>query len=169
MTNLVTYLVTAMATWVPVRDHAWREPRFLTEARYEAIASDVADVVQEPDAELLDNDPAWTAVVLLAIASYESAFRGDVDVCRVTGPRSARSLWQIEGRPSVCRDRKHAARTALAMVRESLDACRRLPEVERLSFYTSGHCQTNPQARWRWRRAVRWQRAMPFVGGETSG
>jgi len=83
--GLAAYLLAAMSLWAPPSVHDYtKTPRAETEARYESIASDLATVALDPDEVPLfaggEIGRAQTALVMLAIASYESGqFRSDVD------------------------------------------------------------------------------------------
>ncbi len=84
--------------------------------------------------------------ILLAIAAHESGFRRDVATCKVRGDGgSALGPWQVHPRDALerkatCANVVTAASYALDRVRESLAACVRLPEPERLAAYASGSC-----------------------------
>src|SRR4051794_30812822 len=86
ITALAAYLVSAMTTWTPPQHH----PEGATAAakRYESIALDIATVVSdEKEAPVFagEHGRTQTALLLAAIASFESAYRADVDNGRVRG------------------------------------------------------------------------------------
>lgn len=96
------------------------------EAHLAEVATDIASVVEAPDAPLLFEGPARreaTALLLVAIAAHESGFSRAIDRCekRGDGGRS-RTMWQLIGKvhlagrsyEEVCQDRRLAARLALA-------------------------------------------------------
>ena len=77
MDSLVTYLVAAMTAWVPLQGAA-ASRRTKRMARYESIARDVAAVAFDEAEEPLFPGPdgrAQTALFMLSIASFESAYR----------------------------------------------------------------------------------------------
>ena len=171
MSPLATYLVAAMHAWAPVEQHSYIEGAAVTEARYAAIASDVADVALDPhEAPLFagDDGRARTAVLLLAVASLESGgFRSDVVWCHASGDHGrAWGPWQSHrSRARACSSVQEAARVALEQMRESFVACERNEPAVWLAAYTSGSCSRGwLQARHRWERAAGWMAAHPFAG-----
>jgi hypothetical protein len=139
-----------MVTWVPLEEHAWLEPRAVTAERYARIAETIAKVASEEEPIFegeLEAARARTALLLAAIASYESHYAARVENCRVSNA-GALGLWQtVAPRGQVCKSREGAARVALAMVRQSFQACSRHDELDRLAFYTDGFCRRD------WRRS----------------
>jgi hypothetical protein len=143
-----------MLAWVPVHAHLPLESSERVLARYESIARDVALVaLDENEAPLLEGEDGrtQTALLMLAVASYESSFskrvddgsrRGDhgLSFCLMqirvgTGTtREGWNGWQL------IEDRKRCFRAALHILRASFSACRMLPIDDRLSAYASGHC-----------------------------
>jgi hypothetical protein len=139
-----------MLSWNPVRAPVDVD-------RYASIAEDLARVSAE--APLFDDDAGGehTAVTLAAIASLESFFAADVDALRKFGDGGkARGLLQVHMLPgeAPCFDRLSCLRVGRERVRLSMDTCRRLPAHERLSQFTTGRCQHNPEGRWRMARAT---------------
>jgi hypothetical protein len=180
---LAAYLLKAMVAFVPVGMHAYYETG--TGARYAEIAADIADVA-------LTDEPAFkgelgrvkTALLLTAIASYESNFDARTDRGLSVRPGdndrgAAVGLWQThlyapllpEGwtREDLASDRKKAARFALRMVRESFRVCAGRPAVELLGWYTRGGngCAPSVKGEHRMSRAMRWLEAHPFVVAKT--
>jgi hypothetical protein len=152
-----------MLSWAPLTEHAFVEARAVTEARYAAIADDIASVaLAEPPLFAGDDGRARTAVLLAAIASVESGgFRGDVAFCRRPGDRGhAWGLYQSHtARERVCSSVREATRVALEQVRESINACLPL-DAPALAAYASGSCRKgHSAARSRWDRAAAWMRA----------
>jgi hypothetical protein len=99
---LTAYLIVAMTSWMPVHNHAARETPEQTLARYEAIATDIATIALDPSEPSLfqgDDGRVKTALLLLSVAFWESAFRGDVDAghCKPheCDNGHAYSLWQL--------------------------------------------------------------------------
>lgn len=154
MESLASYLVVAMLAWVPVHAHAPLESREHVLARYESIANDVATVALDDNETPLFEGPdgrTETALLMLAVASYESSFSKRVDegirrgdhgysYCLMQihiGPGATREGWN--GRQLI-EDRKLCFRAALHILQASFTACRKLPVDDRLSAYASGHC-----------------------------
>ena len=167
ITALATYLVSAMTAWTPPQQHP--EGAAAAAKRYEAIARDIATVVlDEKEAPVFagENGRAQTALLLASIASFESAYRADVDSGRVRGDHGV--SWcvmqvQVWGKTAegwtgkdLVEDRSKCMAVALHRVRQSFDACRSLPMADRLSVYTSGSCRVEPQSEYRTWRAMRW-------------
>lgn len=142
---------------VPV---AQRETRSEGQARYWSIAKDIVRVTEDPEvAPLYPGPDGWarTVALLVAVGKTESAFRKDVDEGSARGDHGRSwCLFQIQtGRghvavgsptmrtwtgPDLVKDREKCVRVAIEMLRQSLGACRRLAEPDRLSAYTSGQC-----------------------------
>ena len=165
--GLATYLVSAMAAWVPMAEHAWVERPDVTSSRYASIAETIASVVAEQPPVFEggeDQARVRTALLLAAIASYESHYAARVDDCRVSNG-GALGLWQtVVPRARVCGDRTSAARVALAMIRQSWSECRGNAELDRLSFYTDGVCHASwGRSRWRVGRGERYWQRTPLV------
>jgi hypothetical protein len=154
MESLVSYLVAAMLTWVPLHAHAPLESREHAQERYGSIARDVASVaLDNTEAPLFEGADARTetAVLMLAVASYESSFNQRVDdgtrlgdhghsFCLMqirVGRGATREGWSGK---QLVEDRKMCFRAALHILRASFNACKNLPMADRLSAYASGHC-----------------------------
>jgi hypothetical protein len=171
MESLVTYLVAAMVAWVPLYVHPQTESSADVRARYESIARDLSSVVlDDSEPPLFDgpNAKARTALLMLSVASFESALRKTVDdgVVRGDGGRSY-CLMQIrvgtgvtrEGwtGPQLIADRKRCFRAALHMLRSSFNMCHSYPVEDRVSVYATGHCMLDaPISRSRVVRARRY-------------
>jgi len=165
-------------------------------SRYEDIAKDVAYVVwneQEKPIFPGSRGRERTAMVLLAVATFESAFRKDVDfgVGKLSkgdagkswclnqinlGKKDAKGSTpnrivvnigggykitdhQEEGwsGQDLVDDRQKCFHAALSILRSSFTACSRNPLEERLTQYTSGHCDQGEEAsRLRMGLALRW-------------
>jgi hypothetical protein len=169
MEALVPYLVAAMTSWVPL--HAHPETTEDTTARYESIARDAATVAYDEGEEPLfpgAHGRAETAVLMLAIASLESAFKKTVDdgvgrgdhgrsYCLMqihVGDGTTREGWSG---PDLVADRARCFRAALHVLRGSFAACHRLPLEDRMSAYASGHCFEGAEvSRVRIGRALGW-------------
>jgi hypothetical protein len=157
MESLVAYLLTAMLSWVPPYEHAPREAAADTRERYASIARDVAEVAMEGDEEPLfggKNGRIQTAVLMLAIASYESSFTKSVDEGSGLGDNGhSYCLMQIyvgkgvtaEGwtGQDLVQDRKRCFRAGLHMLRRSFGVCHNLQLDDRISAYATGHCLPN--------------------------
>jgi len=154
MESLVTYLVAAMLSWVPLYAHAPHESAADARVRYESIARDVAAVVLDGGEQPLfggASGRAETAVLMLSVASYESSFRKSVDDGTGRGDHGlSYCLMQIrvgdgataEGwsGPELIENRKLCFRAALHMLRGSFGVCRKLAVEDRLSAYATGRC-----------------------------
>lgn len=131
--ELAPWLLAAMRAWSPVPDG----PEV---ARYEAFASAVATAaIATP---LPSTSAEDTAILLLAIASYESGgFRADVMRCAVRGDHGASiGPFQVQRASArVCTDHVYAARVALERVAESWARCGR----GELAGYTAGRCASS--------------------------
>jgi len=170
--KLLLWLVTAMLSWtLPAARHdAERD-------RYEAIAQDAVAVAFDAGEKPIYPGALGrtkTALMLLAIASYESGFRADVDdgTVRGDGGRSwclmqvnlgaNRILLNDDGYAfsqdtsgwsgkDLVQDRQRCFRTGLHLMRASHKAC------GNLSAYTSGRCRKKePKAIARAARASAW-------------
>lgn len=177
-TALAAYLVSAMSAWTPPQQH--REGAATATRRYESIAHDIATVVMdEKEASVFagENGRAQTALLLAAIASFESSFRADIDSGKVRGDHGVSwcmmqvQVWDktAEGwsGKDLVDDRSKCVTVALHRVRQSFEACRALPLVDRLSVYTSGRCRIEPQAEYRTWRAMRWFKDHPVAAEPT--
>jgi hypothetical protein len=156
MDSLVTYLVAAMLSWVPLRAHTDESPDD-ARARYESIARDVASVVLDSGEEPLFGGPggrAQTALLMLSVASYESSYRKAVDDGRTRGDHGrSYCLMQIRAGngttpegwsgAQLVEDRQRCFRSALHFLRGSFGVCHRLPIDDRLSAYATGRCVEN--------------------------
>ena len=162
MLPLATFTLAAMTAFVPVARHSSFEPTAITESRYADIAADIAAAAEESPAPGLSSPE--TAVLLASVASYESEFSARVDSCRQRGgtkTEPAFTIFQIAGRRDLCSSRLNAARTAAAILGESLARCRGRA-VDALSFFTRGKCGQDEKARWRYLRARAWSSAHQF-------
>jgi hypothetical protein len=155
LTPLAKYLLTAMSAWIPPSAQRALEPAADARDRYESIAMDMATVVQEEGVHSLFQGPSGrtqTALVALAVASFESNFRRDVDTGVRTGDQgSSWCLMQVkvvDGRTTqegyrgvdLTTDRKKCFRVGLRLMRGSFLSCRTLPVLDRLSAYAIGSC-----------------------------
>ncbi len=169
MPDLVTYLMSAMAAWVPLHAHA--EPGDETRARYEAIARDaLAVATDEAEAPIFPGPQgrAQTALLMLAVASLESAYRKAVDDGTRLGDHGrSYCLMQIRVGDGVTRegwsghdlvgDRTRCFRAGLHVLRGSFNACRKLPLTDRMSAYATGRCiEGLESSRRRVGRALAW-------------
>lgn len=169
MQGLVSYLVAAMTSWVPL--HAQTEAPDESAARYESIAQDAVSVAYDEAEAPLFSGPtgrAQTALLMLSVASLESAFRKTVDEGTRLGDHGhSYCLMQIrvgdgataEGwtGADLVADRTRCFRAALHILRGSFNACRKLPVTDRMSAYATGSCSEGAEAsRLRVGRALQW-------------
>lgn len=174
ITTLASYLVSAMTAWTPPQQHP--EGAEVARQRYESIARDIATVVSDEKEFPIfagDHGRTQTALLLAAIASFESAFRADVDDGRVRGDSGV--SWcvmqvQVRGKTAegwtgkdLVSDRQKCLSAALHLVRESFTMCKSMPLSYRLSGYTSGTCRAEREAEYRTGRAVRWFKQHPVA------
>jgi hypothetical protein len=176
--TLTTYLLQAMAAWVPAATQPEGAEKALV--RYEAIAKDIAaltlDEAQNP--LFAGNDGREkTALLVASIASFESFYRADVDEGRARGDKGASyCLMQVrvgEGKTpegwtgaDLIASRSKCLMAGLNRIRESFSMCKALPQAFRLAGYTAGHCVQEPKAEARMNRATRWLSAHPLPGRE---
>lgn len=162
---LSKYLLQAMMVWVPIEDHAFREKREITEARYSSIADDIADVLSA-ETFPTEEDRLKIAVTMVSIGAAESHFVASVDSCDTSGDHGkAWGIWQVQGhKAKTCESRKSALVVALGIVKTSLRVCADLPLNDRLSFYTDGKCKKDWQ-----RSAWRFGRALSYVKNHALG
>lgn len=193
---LSTYLLSAMLSWMPTKNHHFREPAEAAQARYEAIATDVATVALDQAEPPIFKGPdgrVRTALVLLSVAFWESAFRVDVDNGSCKPPECdqghAFSVWQLHPEDgfifdgdvfTFARNRsaawraEHAAEIfdGPALVRDRKLAARIALHMIRysvrntgsLAIYT-GERGNGPKSRQRMSHAMDWLRGHPFAGG----
>src|SRR5450631_1383827 len=161
---VTTWLVGAMLAWVPPLHDVDR-------TRYETIAKDLVAVAyddHEQPAFTGDGGRAKTALLMAAIASFESGYRADVDDGRVTGDHGrSYCLMQVQvfdktsegwtGK-DLTNDRTKCFRAALKRIRISFDWCKEHALADRLAGYTSGTCRDGePLSRNRfWRAQAYW-------------
>ena len=163
---LATYLVAAMTTWVPPKSHP--EGASIATERYRSIATDIATLAMDENEKPVfagDNGRVQTALLMAAIASYESGYRADVDEGRVRGDHGRSwCIMQVhvvgtthEGfRGADLVNRSNCLASALHLMQESFTICRGQKVEDRLSLYTVGACKEERKAEWRTLRAVRW-------------
>lgn len=172
MTPLALYLVSAMSFWCPREDHLFREASAITEARYDDIASTIADVATDREQAPVFEGPDGrerTAILLASIAGFESGcFRDDVHFCARTGSGDGGHAWGLYqshlSRARVCWSLRSATVVALEQVRESFAACSNERPAWRLSVYASGSCAAgHREAENRYKRAATWWRGHPLA------
>jgi hypothetical protein len=181
MEGLISYLIAAMMTWVPLHSHVRFEAPEDTLARYTSIAHDAASVaLDQAESPLFDGPEGRTrtALLILSVASYESYFVKSIDDGFGRGDHgSSYCLMQVRVGSGTTRegwsgadlvhDRTLCFRAALHILQASFDACRSLPMDDRVSAYATGHCFRNAHvSRTRVDRARAWWMAHtdPLVG-----
>ncbi len=162
--DLAQYISEALASWVPIRYHAFCEQRRRTEDRYWQLSVAIAHVAMTHE-PVFDDDPKHvkTALLLASIASYEGQMVARYMTCKEYGMGKALGPYQCQGeacRPHVCGSYLQATEWALegkGQVRESFFVCHAYDVRDRLAGYTDGACQRN------WDRSrVRVQRALKY-------
>lgn len=133
------------------------EPHMLAR---EAEAVEIAEAIGAVSGSVRD------AADLVAVWHLETGRTGD---CTQRGDHghsvSCFAVWVCPGEhclPAIV-DVEYAARLALERLRESERACRDLKPENAWSLYTTGRCQTNHEARTRWRTARWLERTIPIV------
>lgn len=149
MNNLAALLFKAMVALVPLQTHSYIEPEAVSKARYESIASDIAEVAeQEPSPFANDDKKVKIALFLVIVSSTESRWEGDVDKCIRGGDHNTSwTIFQLSNawapKYKVCSDRKEAVRYAIRAINNSFKACSRLDYYSRMSGYDTGRCIAN--------------------------
>lgn len=148
MTTLIVFLVSLMVGW---REEDY--PEIPLERQYAgSIAWDAIQVAREKD--WLELPPEESAAVVLAIASYESSFRKDIDKGKTRGDGGISvclgqvQIIPLKKREKVATDRKLCFREMFKRIRKSWDTCSHLTPENRLSGYTVGYpCVNSPSSR----------------------
>jgi hypothetical protein len=165
MTTAAAWILSLMLSVAPPRDSSnakWsyidaRETKEDAVARYEEIAQAAADVAFDENEPALfggSHGRARTAALLISVAFNESGFRRDVDLG--IGPKARGSgidscLMQVRGLHSsltaegwtwreLVSDRQKCFRAGLHVIRKSITACSKYPQLDQLAVYTSGKC-----------------------------
>jgi len=175
---IARYLLAAALSWSPLAAHDYtRVARADTQARYESIVADLETVALDPFEDPLFEGPtgrAQTALLMLAIASYESGgFRADVDqqdhpsgdgghawcLAQLHDEAPSHYARGLTDRVSCFRGMLHALRDSWSMcVTDGWDP------AYRITGYTVGHCELDePQAKHRLERAMRWWAMAPWL------
>jgi hypothetical protein len=128
------------------------EPSAPWASTYEKTAEAIANAATSDPLYAREADgEARTAALLVSLAWYESRFKPDA----VSKDKRTLCLYQLDksyfgepqkalGDPDLC------TRTALTVVRRSLEACRARAPEDRLAFFVSGHCDRGgPDSRYR--------------------
>lgn len=119
--TLAAYVLAAMLAWVPIRQQVARgEPAEQAQARYEAIARDIASEAADPDEAPVVRDAdavvarAKTALLVASLAFWESRYWVDVDEgrCRkelgaFCDNGSAWTLWQVHDEDGLVLEQGH--------------------------------------------------------------
>lgn len=168
---MAAYFMTLMLTLTPLNQHAYYEKTEVTQARYEALSTDIAAVVL---AENMPNDErVRVGAVLVNIGDAESHWKASEVSCVKGGDHDAAwGPWQTQlPKERVCSSTREAARLALGMVKRSFLVCKDLPARDRLSWYTDGGAwslspehKTRAAKRSQWRmRSLSWVKQHPFT------
>lgn len=169
--SLAAYLFAAMVSWYPLATHAFTGATIeRTEARYHAIAEDLATIaLDEGEAPLFAGETgrAQTALLALSIAGFESGgFAEDVDTMKRKGDGGkAICLMQLHAPWSDgVLDRATCFRGGMRALRASWDHCRLGTIADRLTAYTTGRCMRDEHhANLRANRALAWWKEHPFT------
>ena len=169
---VTTWLVGAMVAWVPIPMQ-----RDVDRTRYESIAHDIATVALDGTEEPVfagDRGREKTALLMAAIASFESGYRADVDDGRTTGDHG-QSFCVMQVRvlgktgegwtgKDLIADRQKCLRAGLHRMRISFTWCKDHAVDDRLAGYTVGTCRDNEHlSRDRVQRAKAYFLRTPFT------
>jgi hypothetical protein len=128
------------------------EPSAPWSGTYDKTAEAIARAAEsDPVYPVDEQGEARTAALLVAVAWYESRFKPDA----VSKDRRAYCLYQLDKsylpEPAKALADPHlCTRTALSLLRRSLETCRARSPDDRLAFYVSGHCDRGgPESRYR--------------------
>lgn len=137
---LALYLLGAMQQMEPIANHHYYETPSLTQARYEALAWNIAAAVSDEDEEPVLVDRVTTGLLLVSIWHKESHGLADVMLCERGGDggRSWGSFQTQRRKATACGSYYGAARVALAMVRESFNLSGRRDPLQGLRLYAAG-------------------------------
>lgn len=155
--GLVTYLLAAMLFWSPLHDHIVHEDPAKRLIRYQSIASDIAEVVMDPNEKPVFQGE-WgrekTALLLASIAWHESGFHEAVDtgikrgdngrsVCIMQVMTHTKGTTYNYTADYLLKDRKNCIRAALLIARHKCKG----GIYKRLRAYASGSCakRDNPK------------------------
>lgn len=168
---MAAYFMTLMLTLTPLDQHAYYEKSAVTQARYEALSTDIAAVVLAED--MPQEERVRVGAVMVNIGDAESHWKEDAVTCAKGGDHDAAwGPWQTQlPKEQVCASTREAARLALGMVKKSFLACKHLPTTERLSWYTDGgqwnltperKARAAKRSQWRM-RSLAWVKEHPFT------
>lgn len=155
--SLITYLLAAMLFWSPLHEYINHEDPAKRLERYRSIASDIAEVVMDPNEKPVFQDK-WgrekTGLLLASIAWHESGFHEDVDngtrrgddgrsVCIMQVMTNTRGTTYSHTADYLLKDRKNCIRAALLIARYKCKG----GINSRLRAYASGSCKkrSNPK------------------------
>ena len=177
MNTLSTWILTVLLSVSPPQKIAkWSNESVASmEKRYESIAQDMAQAIQQSKPLFQGKDAEFkTAALVTSIGLHESGFRKDVDEGKLRGD-GGRSwcLMQINiGKGHVLvgdeemkswtgkdlvKDRVKCFKVGLEVMRLSMNQCSSLSGGGVLSGYTSGKCTANERtstARWRFMKQI---------------
>lgn len=168
---LASYLLSAMISWVPLKDHSYYEKEDVTLLRYSEIALAMADAaLDEARTPVYDGDEGRikTALLLASIGSSETGFEQLAVTCKRNGDDGiAFGPWQTHtNRYKTCNHLNAAAGFALDIVETSFTWCHqvnpKLGPLDRLSGYTDGRCRESWESRKKISRALNWYAKNPF-------
>jgi hypothetical protein len=126
-----------------------------THARYQALATSLAEVVLDPEERSLfpgDDGRRQTAALMLALSYHESGWRRDVDLGIDKKVRPGRQYWCVmqigvdkktaEGwtGPDLVADREKCFRAGLHRLQQTRGSCRAQGHDAWLRSYASGNC-----------------------------
>lgn len=188
MEEIVQYLVAAMIAWVPPhRSSHVSETLEEGKARYEQIARDAVKVAYNPEIEPLyagSYGRARTALDILSVASWESAYSPKVDSGEIRGDvgkswcfmqinlgqgkmkiKIKKDKYTYWSGADLIKDRSRCFRAGLEKMKRSFSACKGLPFDDLLTSYASGTCISTAgkiKSRQRLRRGRSWMETHPI-------
>lgn len=169
MTPLSNWIFSVMLAIAPPSERKGVESEVQMKTRYEQIANDMEEAIKSSDPVFSGEDKDLKlAALITSIAYYESGFHKMVDNGKIRGD-NGRSwcLMQINiGNSNVLigtdemkkwsgkdlvKDRKKCFQAGIEVIRNSVNKCSYLKDIDKLSAYTSGKCvvdEKKGQHRW---------------------
>jgi hypothetical protein len=168
---LASYLLTAMVSWVPLKEHSYYEKEDSTLLRYCEIALAMATVALDESRTPVfsgDDGKVKTALLLASIASTETGYEKNAVTCKRNGDNGiAFGPWQTHtSKAQTCNNLSDAAGFALNFVERSFNWCTslnpRINPLDKLSGYTDGRCRESWQSRQKITCALKWHSSNPL-------
>ncbi len=167
MSVLGSYLLAAMMTWVPIKNHIYEKPEETLE-RYEKIAETVSEAVSSTNTSSIfsgEDSKIKTALLMLSLASFESHYHRSIYECKKGSPKKVSwGIFQVSGpKLEICANKEVGAKIALGIIDSSFKKCKVLDISDRMSYYTDGSCHRNwARSKVRVNRALNYYRSHPY-------